>query len=310
MRRFTPLIPGRPMRRRTNVGSSKMLAMLRMTATKGPVVRCERGLTTVEYAILFVLIGAGGLLVWERLADNQRAAMEDGQAELMEALDHATQPADGADRLDPPPLGGGGLLQGVPGRNVAAKQAAKLALALSLTVTRGTANKADQLVVAVELSRLPASELQALEKAGYKIVVVRNSIVEAYPELATKRPRGWPRGKTWADSPGIHDGGRKEVAIATRGGQVPATGNGHNSVNLVIHETAHALDVVHGGSKKKGFKAARTADLAKLSKYEKQAGRGGLEESYAEGMARYYGGTAADRAKTPNLSNYFQRNSH
>jgi Mlc titration factor MtfA (ptsG expression regulator) len=87
---------------------------------------------------------------------------------------------------------------------------------------------------------------------------------------------------------------------------VPNTGEGHGAHNLVLHETAHGLDLGGGGgSANADFNAARTADAATLGTYESQAGNAGQQETYAESAARYYGGDPNDAASHPNLHRYW-----
>jgi len=113
--------------------------------------------------------------------------------------------------------------------------------------------------------------------------------------------------------PGLYEPGNNRVIIATRGAgtpagaHVPATGDGHGSQNLVIHETMHAVD--HTGSPNysasPGFTTARNSDQSTLSPYESQPGVAGPEETYAESAARYYGGDPNDATSHPNLHNYW-----
>jgi Flp pilus assembly pilin Flp len=207
--------------------------------------------------------------------------------------------------------GGGGNGNGGGGGNgggAAPAPANAAQLAGALVSTAGTATAADRAAVVAEIAKLPVGGLVALQKSGIKITVVRNSIVEALPALKGVRPRGWPPGATWDSVPGSYDPATKQVVIATRGGVVPPTGNGHGSVSLAAHETAHAIDAATGGHNDPAFLAARNQDLAGLSAYEKQPGAAGLEESYAESMARYYGNPAAMQTTSPALYRYWASN--
>lgn len=88
---------------------------------------------------------------------------------------------------------------------------------------------------------------------------------------------------------------------------VPNSGEGHGGHNLVLHETAHGLDLGGGGrSAGADFNAARAADAAGLAPYESQAGSAGQQESYAESAARYYGGDPNDATNHPNLHQYWE----
>ena len=106
---------------------------------------------------------------------------------------------------------------------------------------------------------------------------------------------------------------KNAVVIATAGSgadiHVPATGEGHGSANMVVHEASHAIDA-HAGdfnSASPAFLKARTSDLNSLSDYERQTGAGGPSETYAESAARYYGGSGGP-SKTPALDAYWAAN--
>jgi hypothetical protein len=185
----------------------------------------------------------------------------------------------------------------------------------SLTVAlAGTAVGADAVLVVRELDKFPPYVLEALANQYTRMVVCRGSITEYRTDLRGVHPRGWPPGATWDTVPGANDPGTNEVIIATighgtaAGPHVPATGEGHGSSNLVLHEAAHAVDGNHSGpsnSMGAAFNNARNADTATLSRYESLAGTTGQEETYAESAARYYGDDSNDAANHPNLHNYW-----
>lgn len=202
---------------------------------------------------------------------------------------------------------------GVPGRQMmrdvaglfpAASAERRRLLAESLIRVQGTATNADADAVVGELSRMPERVLQRLAAAGTNVVVVRNSVTEARPALAGARPRGYAPGRTWDNVTGLFDGNTNEVVIATRGGRVPATGNGHGSANLVFHETMHAYDHHTGASNTATFQTARNQDRGALTPYQLQAGAAGREETFAESAARYWEGQGG----RPNLDTYFRNN--
>ena len=61
-----------------------------------------------------------------------------------------------------------------------------------------------------------------------------------YASLKGEVPRGWEDlGKTWDDVPGA---GGTETPIARIGYSEPGDENGHNSINLELHELAHSVD--------------------------------------------------------------------
>ena len=190
----------------------------------------------------------------------------------------------------------------------------KLALARELTSTAGSADENDKELVAQELAKLPIEILQRMKDKGIKVKVCRGSVTDYLTDLKGVQPRGWPDGQTWDGVPGTYEPTKNEVVIATvghdtpAGAHVPASGEGHGSQNLVIHETMHGVDYTGDGGKLSGgeeFNKARDDDLGTLSAYESQAGGPGQEETYAESAARYYGGDSNDAANHPNLNNYW-----
>ena len=193
----------------------------------------------------------------------------------------------------------------------------KESIARNLLKIAGSADAADGELVVQELIKFPKGALRALASQGTKVVVCRGSVTEYLTALAGVQPRGWPPGMTWDTVPGLNDSGANEVVIAVighgtvAGAHVAATGEGHGSYNLVLHESGHAHDLNQGGGATRrsagaDFLAARTADLATLSAYETQAGNAGEEETYAESSARFYGGDPGDAAAHPNLHKYWQ----
>ncbi|MWV46107.1 hypothetical protein GRF59_21020 [Paenibacillus sp. HJL G12] len=89
------------------------------------------------------------------------------------------------------------------------------------------------------LERIPAPVLKALNDKGVKIILT-NDIITNEPELKYLKgqtPRGWEgTGLTWDDVPGV-----SEKNVVVRIGY-SKKGKGHNSYNLEIHETMHAVD--------------------------------------------------------------------
>lgn len=189
----------------------------------------------------------------------------------------------------------------------------KLRLARDLGVVSGTADEGDRVVVAVELSRMPGDTLDLLRRGGTKVLACRGSVVDCRRDLASMRPRGWPAGATWEDVPGLYDGPRNEVVVATRGhapgrsGRVPATGDGHASASLAVHVACHAIDARWGGpSSSAEFRSARGADLDALPEYCRQPGTAGLDESWAESAARWAAGEDEMKASIPGLHAYWR----
>lgn len=89
------------------------------------------------------------------------------------------------------------------------------------------------------IERIPAPALKTLNDKGIKIILT-NDIITNVPELNYLKgvtPRGWEKtGLTWDDVPGV-----SERDVVVRIGY-SKKGKGHNSYNLEIHETMHAVD--------------------------------------------------------------------
>lgn len=185
------------------------------------------------------------------------------------------------------------------------------AVARSLVVPGGSGTQQDVDLVVAELEKLPAAALLTMARNGTKVVACRDNVTDYAPELSGVRPRGWPPGATWDTVPGAYMPDKNAVVIATtghgtpQGAHVPATGEGHGSANLVIHEAAHAIDSATGASGSTAFNDARNKDIGGLTDYEKQPGTAGQSETFAESAARYYGGGNA--CNTPNINDYWRR---
>ncbi|MFN7987855.1 MAG: hypothetical protein U0529_10305 [Thermoanaerobaculia bacterium] len=192
------------------------------------------------------------------------------------------------------------------------ESARRLRVARDLGVAAGSGTEGDRVVVAVELSRMPGDTLDLLRRAGTRVVACRGSVADARPELASARPRGWPPGSSWRDVPGLYDGIRNEVVVATRGhapgraGRVPGTGDGHGSASLAVHVACHAVDARCGNpSSSPEFRAARSADREALPEYARQPGTAGLDESWAESAALRASGPAEMASALPHLDAYW-----
>ncbi|BFH59710.1 anthrax toxin lethal factor-related metalloendopeptidase [Paenibacillus azoreducens] len=89
------------------------------------------------------------------------------------------------------------------------------------------------------LERIPAPILKTLYDKGVKVILTNDKITNV-PELSYlkgKTPRGWEgTGLTWDDVPGV-----SEKNVVVRIGY-SKKGDNHNSFNLEIHETMHAVD--------------------------------------------------------------------
>lgn len=111
------------------------------------------------------------------------------------------------------------------------------------------------------LEKIPTSVLQKLVSQGVKIKLT-NDIITNEPELKYLKgvtPRGWEgTGLTWDDVPGV-----SENIVVVRIGY-SQKGQGHDSFNLEIHETMHAVDrfVFDSVSDSQAFKDVFTKEAA------------------------------------------------
>ena len=191
--------------------------------------------------------------------------------------------------------------------------ARKLRVARDLGVSGGSGTEGDRMAVAVELARMPGDTLDLLRRAGTRVVACRGSVVDHRHDLASARPRGWPPGTSWNDVPGLYDGPRNEVVLATRGhapgraGSVPRTGDGHASASLAVHVACHAVDARCGSpSGAAEFRVARSADRDALPEYGRQPGTAGLEESWAESAAFRAADPDTMARELPRLHGYWE----
>lgn len=192
----------------------------------------------------------------------------------------------------------------------ARKEAAK-----KVTSTAGHGTADDTALVQDQLAKMPKGLLDALDKNGTKVKVCRGSVTDYMTDLKGVQPRGWPAGKTWDSVPGLQRPSSKEVVLATIGHDagkphVPNTGEGHGSVNLAIHETAHGVDYAASPhiSTTKPFTDARDPDKGALDEYESQPNPAGPEETFAESCARFYSNDPSSAENTPHLHKYWRDN--
>jgi hypothetical protein len=158
--------------------------------------------------------------------------------------------------------------------------------------------------VAIELAKLPINMLNQADAEGLTIRVTHDNVTTYHTHLAGTGARGHGGGG-WDKLPGVGAfGGSKETVIAMEqdGSGKWRVGTHHGSANLVLHEFGHSVDRLVGASttgtnlsKDSAFYAAWYNDYNKLGDaYFQQAGpkgdyEPGLEESFAEGLARLYG---------------------
>ena len=90
-----------------------------------------------------------------------------------------------------------------------------------------------------QIEKYPWPVRRILRNEGIRFeFVAGTSIVDhpSYVKLKAARPRGWESG-SWEDAAGIYDWGMKRIVLAVNGIQR----RGY-FLNLVLHETAHAID--------------------------------------------------------------------
>lgn len=167
------------------------------------------------------------------------------------------------------------------------------------------------------LAKYPDQILNTVRISGVKVVAVKKSVVEYFPQLHGVPIPNWG-GKTWDESPGAFSERWKVVTVAT---DPDAKKSG--SLNLFGHEFAHAYDWAMGTlSLSPSFEAAFKADFTALQNaspgYEYFTKRDATStssnptyvraqrESYAESFANYYAGNARWFADKPALMKYFK----
>lgn len=165
-------------------------------------------------------------------------------------------------------------------------------------------------LVATELAKLPLNLLNKANQMGVRVVVTDNNVTTYLPELKGQGARGHGGG-TWDNIQGVGAFGiRNETVIAMEKNASGdwQIGTNHGSANLVLHEFGHTIDRLIGAkdsgryfSKASGFDTGWANDYNQLdTDYFRQDGGSkntphdaGLEESFAEGLARLYGGNSS-----------------
>ena len=187
------------------------------------------------------------------------------------------------------------------------------AMAAALVIAGGSGTADDVAAIRPEIARLSAAVLRKLLDKKAHVVVCRGSVTDVATDLKGKVPRGWQGlGLTWDNVPGTYLSNGKRVLLATiaaagGGRRMPATGEGHGSINVALHETLHGHDFLSGHKPldDKKFLAARLADFARLPKYLQQAGDAGKQETYAESGARFFAGDPALKGDWPAMFAYW-----
>lgn len=132
-----------------------------------------------------------------------------------------------------------------------------------------------------QMQLIPTPLLRIVMGSGSGIdIILGTSIVEhpQYAYLKGQRPRGWPEGTTWDMCPGVGGGPGQPAVVAIHGLS--------GSVNVLIHETGHTVNLCMGGLSAGGdWQAVWTTlqPLPQILQYEKDY----ADEAFAEGLARY-----------------------
>jgi hypothetical protein len=136
------------------------------------------------------------------------------------------------------------------------------------------------------LSGISDKILEELLAKGIRVKLITTNVTDV-PEYVYLRgivPRGWEgTGKTWDDVPGISGN-----PVAIRIGY-SNSGNGHASVNLELHETAHTIDsyVLNGISNSDSFKAIWEQEVGSIFPNNSYY-RSFSSEYFAEVFAMFY----------------------
>ena len=185
-----------------------------------------------------------------------------------------------------------------------------------LVVKGGSGTDADVAAVRAQIALLSEDVLAFFNKKKLKVVACRGSVTDVETSLRGKLPRGWDpaAGKTWDDVPGAYLIHRKKIVVGTiaapgGGRTVPPSGIGHGSCNLALHEALHGHDIASKGrlTATAAFLKARTDDFQRLPDYERQEGRAGIEETFAESGALHYSKDPGFAAARPALSAWWAK---
>lgn len=139
------------------------------------------------------------------------------------------------------------------------------------------------------LHRIPETRRSELSKWGLKVVIAP-TIVDAHPQFATEKPRGYLHGGTYQNCPGLFMPSTKTIYVAEKA----SLGNSPFQENVwitgtVLHEFGHAVDHYEYRSSSPEFKKAYDEDSHRLTNelrnrfyYYTQADEAGPSELFAE----------------------------
>jgi hypothetical protein len=169
------------------------------------------------------------------------------------------------------------------------------------------------------LESLPAELREHIARNGWRIELV-TMVVDAAPELRSKRPNGWSAQSVWENADAVHLPKQKRILIAThRRNQAGRIVRTHRVPYVVRHEIGHAVDRIYGNGGKcysdsSHYVASHLADCASISAtarqaldyYARQRSRAARQESFAELFAMQYGG-GTERELTDEIREQFPR---
>ncbi len=177
-------------------------------------------------------------------------------------------------------------------------------------------------LVSKELSLLDEAFFQSEYMSEVNIIVTHDNVTTYWKHLDGKPVRGHSADVTWNSIPGAGaPDGEKELVIALLkdkdGNWYVPTGN-HGSKNLVLHEFGHAFDKIAGNGLT-GQPFSKSSDFYSSWYNEYSAGNlkesyylqpennysAALEESFAEGIAKYYGSFVTNSYEWPYITSYF-----
>lgn len=179
--------------------------------------------------------------------------------------------------------------------------------------------------IGVELSKFNTSILDHIIDRNIKVIATHDNVTTYWTHLDGVPVRGHPDGATWNTIEGAGaPPGETEIVIALKqdatGKWVLPNGN-HGSKNIVLHEASHAIDRIVGQliqdnklklSLDPNFYRAwyndYTSGNLKDSYYTQPQNNYevGLEESFAEGLAKYFIADGISHTEWPFISEYIR----
>lgn len=174
-----------------------------------------------------------------------------------------------------------------------------------------------------QMAKIPESILVQMKDVGYTHHFFRNKGVTVLPEcsdLIGIKPRGWPKGTTFADCGGVFRPGQRMAIVNWDEWDL-------GSVNTVLHEAGHMISKSFGTmgpiDELDSWHAIHKANLKRYdklltsgenviepifgSKYYRQKGTAGPSEYFAECCAYYFHSPATRARLYPNVREYFDQ---